>query len=148
MRIRLLTGVCLVVGVACGGNGPCDASGRCDGSLIVKSERAGNRLEYSTWAGMIVTQYGRLHNGRHPQDPRFVACRVEGGGIPGARASPALTDLQRYYGTGGTFGRDVSSEPGDFRPGPSLPGPPPLHFLCHPLRPLFFFTNPCPSFPR
>ncbi|KAK9839447.1 hypothetical protein WJX81_002611 [Elliptochloris bilobata] len=59
-------------------------------------------VEYSTWAGMIVTQYGRLPGndagaaltGRPPQQ------------------STAVDQLQRYYGTG-----DTASEPGDFKPG-------------------------------
>eukprot|EP00884_Botryococcus_braunii_P010619 jgi/Botrbrau1/19559/Bobra.0035s0051.1 len=74
-------------------------------------------LEYSTWAGMIVTQYGRLHSGLHPTDSPLGACHVEDMALPFGRASPALTDLQRYYGTSGVSGRDVASEPGDFRPG-------------------------------
>jgi hypothetical protein len=64
--------------------------------------RRARRVEYSTWAGMIVTQYGRLPGGD------------AGGALSGgpARQSPALDQLQRYYGTG-----DSASEPGDFKPG-------------------------------
>lgn len=60
------------------------------------------RVEYSTWAGMIVTQYGRL--------PGNDAGAAITGGPP--RQSTAVDQLQRYYGTG-----DTASEPGDFKPG-------------------------------
>ena len=61
-----------------------------------------HRVEYSTWAGMIVTQYGRL--------PGNDAGAAITGGPP--RQSTAVDQLQRYYGTG-----DTASEPGDFKPG-------------------------------
>ena len=64
------------------------------------------RVEYSTWAGMIVTQYGRLPGGE-------AGAALSGGP---ARQSTAVDQLQRYYGTG-----DTASEPGDFKPGASLP---------------------------
>ena len=75
-----------------------------------------DRVQYSTWAGMIVTQYGRIES---------VSARLEAG-PPGASsmrafspsaspphgASAALHQLHRYYGTG-----ETASEPGDFKPG-------------------------------
>jgi hypothetical protein len=66
-------------------------------------------VEYSTWAGMIVTQYGRLPGGGDA-----------GGALSGgpARQSPAVDQLQRYYGTG-----DTASEPGDFKPGAARGAP-------------------------
>ena len=65
------------------------------------------RVEYSTWAGMIVTQYGRIPGGHRAGNAISF-----GGGDSSPRHSPALDQLQRYYGTG-----DTSSEPGNFRPG-------------------------------
>ena len=74
------------------------------------------RVEYSTWAGMIVTQYGRipgsmLANGVHFNGQPSASGGGQQGGSP-QRQSAALDELQRYYGTG-----DTASEPEDFRPG-------------------------------
>ncbi|KAK9917383.1 hypothetical protein WJX75_003789 [Coccomyxa subellipsoidea] len=68
-------------------------------------------VEYQTWAGMIVTQYGRI-----PGDQRTNGISFGGshGGSP-PRQSAALDSLQRYYGTG-----DTCSEPEDFKPGSSV----------------------------
>lgn len=73
-------------------------------------------LEYQTWAGMIVTQYGRI-----PGDLRTNGIGFGGNGSHGdspPRQSAALDKLQRYYGTG-----DTCSEPEDFRPGPEMHSP-------------------------
>ena len=65
------------------------------------------RLEYSTWAGMIVTQYGRI-----PGDHNRAGNALTFSPDSPPKQSAALDQLQRYYGTG-----DSSSEPGNFRPG-------------------------------
>lgn len=70
-------------------------------------------MEYSTWAGMIVAQYGRFP-GSHMGNG-IVYNNGAAGGSP-SRQSAALDQLQRYYGTG-----DTCSEPGDFKPGMSPP---------------------------
>lgn len=67
------------------------------------------RMEYSTWAGMIVAQYGRFP-GSHAGTGMVYGNGASGGSPP--RQSAALDQLQRYYGTG-----DTCSEPGDFKPG-------------------------------
>ena len=81
------------------------------------------RPEYSTWAGMIVTQYGRIP-GDHNRAGTALAFPPE----DQPKHSAALDQLQRYYGTG-----DSSSEPGNFRPGvlkaSSWIAAPPVH-LC------------------
>lgn len=68
------------------------------------------RPEYSTWAGMIVTQYGRI-----PGDHNRAGNALNFGADEPPKHSAALDQLQRYYGTG-----DTSSEPGNFRPGAAL----------------------------
>ena len=71
------------------------------------------RVEYSTWAGMIVAQYGRFP-GSQMGNGVVYNNGVQGGSPP--RQSAALDQLQRYYGTG-----DTCSEPGDFKPGKPSP---------------------------
>ncbi|CAK0740559.1 hypothetical protein CVIRNUC_001259 [Coccomyxa viridis] len=71
-------------------------------------------MEYSTWAGMIVAQYGRFP-GSHMGNG-IVYNNGAAGGSP-SRQSAALDQLQRYYGTG-----DTCSEPGDFKPGSAAAG--------------------------
>ena len=68
------------------------------------------RVEYCTWAGMIVTQYGRFPGSHAVNGVLYNG--AQGGSPP--RQSAALDQLQRYYGTG-----DTCSEPGDFKPGGS-----------------------------
>ena len=68
------------------------------------------RVEYCTWAGMIVTQYGRFPGSHATNGVLYNS--AQGGSPP--RQSAALDQLQRYYGTG-----DTCSEPGDFKPGSS-----------------------------
>ena len=68
------------------------------------------RVEYCTWAGMIVTQYGRFPGSHAVNGVLYNG--AQGGSPP--RQSAALDQLQRYYGTG-----DTCSEPGDFKPGKS-----------------------------
>lgn len=73
------------------------------------------RVEYSTWAGMIVTQYGRIPGAMLANGVRFHGQPNGASGGQGGspqRQSAALDELQRYYGT-----RDTCSEPEDFRPG-------------------------------
>ena len=72
------------------------------------------RVEYSTWAGMIVTQYGRIPGSLHANgmDWRGGPGGGSQGESPPKNHSAALDQLQRYYGTGETH-----SEPEDFRPG-------------------------------
>lgn len=65
------------------------------------------RVQYSTWAGMIVAQYGRIGDHNH-----LAATALGFSADSPPRHSAALDHLQRYYGTG-----DSSSEPPDFRPG-------------------------------
>ena len=69
------------------------------------------RVEYCTWAGMIVTQYGRFPGSHATNGVLYNS--AQGGSPP--RQSAALDQLQRYYGTG-----DTCSEPGDFKPGTAL----------------------------
>ena len=68
------------------------------------------RVEYQTWAGMIVTQYGRIPGDLRSNMIRFGGDGSHSGSPP--RQSAALDKLQRYYGTG-----DTCSEPEDFKPG-------------------------------
>ena len=96
------------------------------------------RPEYSTWAGMIVTQFGRLPGGAPP------SCSGAASSIPGTpprQASAALMQLRNYYGF-----EDVSpavsaqTSPGELLSDltvsrwrwlplrPSSPSPPPLSF--------------------
>ncbi|BDA48709.1 probable LysM and putative peptidoglycan-binding domain-containing protein at N-terminal half [Coccomyxa sp. Obi] len=72
-------------------------------------------VEYQTWAGMIVTQYGRIPGDQRSNGIRFGGDGSHGGSPP--RQSAALDKLQRYYGTG-----DTCSEPEDFKPGSSGSG--------------------------
>ncbi|CAL8463425.1 g2959 [Coccomyxa elongata] len=72
-------------------------------------------VEYQTWAGMIVTQYGRIPGDQRSNGIRFGGEGSHGGSPP--RQSAALDKLQRYYGTG-----DTCSEPEDFKPGSSGSG--------------------------
>lgn len=69
-------------------------------------------MEYSTWAGMIVAQYGRFP-GSQLGNGIVYNNGAQGGSPP--RQSAALHQLQRYYGTG-----DTCSEPGDFKPGKDI----------------------------
>ena len=66
------------------------------------------RVQYSTWAGMIVAQYGRIPGDRS----KLAAAALSFASDDAPRQSAALDRLQQYYGTG-----DTSSEPPDFRPG-------------------------------
>ncbi|CAL5223678.1 g6229 [Coccomyxa viridis] len=70
-------------------------------------------VEYCTWAGMIVTQYGRFPGSHAVNGVLYNG--AQGGSPP--RQSAALDQLQRYYGTG-----DTCSEPGDFKPGSAAAG--------------------------
>ena len=81
----------------------------------------GCRVEYCTWAGMIVAQYGRFP-GSHALNGVLYSS-AQGGSPP--RQSAALDQLQRYYGTG-----DTCSEPGDFKPGERLAAGPPKSAGC------------------
>ncbi len=85
-----------------------------------------HRVEYQTWAGMIVTQYGRI-----PGDQQANGIHYGGshGGSP-PRQSAALDKLQRYYGTG-----DTCSEPEDFKPGQETHLPLPHVFPLYNLHP-------------
>jgi len=77
-------------------------------TLLIPTRSMSIGVEYSTWAGMIVAQYGRIPGGHH----RVGNALSFGGGDSSPKQSAALDQLQRYYGTG-----DSSSEPGNFRPG-------------------------------
>ncbi|KAK9867163.1 hypothetical protein WJX84_006525 [Apatococcus fuscideae] len=64
-------------------------------TLIIPSGPIPVGPEYSTWAGMIVTQYGRLPGGGVP------SCSGAAASIPGTpprQASSALLQLRSYYG--------------------------------------------------
>ncbi|KAK9825791.1 hypothetical protein WJX74_008013 [Apatococcus lobatus] len=64
-------------------------------SLIIPNNPIPVGPEYSTWAGMIVTQFGRLPGGAPP------SCSAAASSIPGTpprQASGALLQLRNYYG--------------------------------------------------
>ncbi|KAK9802986.1 hypothetical protein WJX73_004393 [Symbiochloris irregularis] len=70
-------------------------------TLLIPTQALPVGPECATWAGMIVSQFGRVSNGAHRQ------------AMQGFTPSAALDQLQQYYGTAG----DTVSEPGDFKPG-------------------------------